>query len=97
MGSRRKSPLDELKKLKADVKSLRAQVVSESVRAEKWQKYAWDVRDKLNVAVERLRLISIESYYPSEATASDCSSTRQQKTAAHGLAKIAVMRERTMP
>lgn len=61
---------------------------------ERWRDHAFDIQAKLDLAIERLRIISIGASYPAERGIADNSEVMLQKTAAIGLAKIARMQER---
>jgi hypothetical protein len=83
-----------IKDVKKDLKWAREVIQDEQKRIDAWRDYAFDLQAKVDHALERLRIISIETYYANECNPFDSTETRAQKTASHGLKKIAGMKER---
>jgi len=94
MSGRKKSPLEELKQLRAQVKYARADENAFMERSAQQRRYAHDLKEKLNEALKRLRMISTGTYFPDESGPLDDTQLRMKKTAAYGLEKIAKMTER---
>jgi predicted nuclease with TOPRIM domain len=83
-----------IRDVKKDLKWAREVIQDEQKRVDAWRDYAFDLHAKLEQALERLRIISIETYYANECNSFDSTEARAQKTASHGLKKIAGMKER---
>lgn len=85
---------EEIKKLKKQVKDLKLQAKHDSDRAYKWLQYSEDLEAKLQVASDRLRVISSNSYYTTEGSSRNEASYNAQLTASYGLRIIGAMKAR---
>jgi hypothetical protein len=77
-----------------EIERIRDSLIAETNRRTALEDYSNDLSDKLNVALERLKMLSVGTYYTIEANYFDSSELRASKTATAGLQKIARMRER---
>jgi predicted nucleic acid-binding Zn-ribbon protein len=93
MSGRRKTVLDELKKLRAEVKSQRDTIKHHLEGIEKVRAHRSDLKAKLEAALERLQMISVNTVFSNETISND-SEHRMKVTATQGLKKIALMQER---
>lgn len=85
---------EEIKKLKKDLKRTRAERDIEAKRAESFKLYAMDLEAKLQVALDRLRLVTSNSYYSNEGQSTNDASYNMQITASRGLKIIGAMKAR---
>ena len=77
---------DEIAQLKQKLSWSKIDYESEKSRCEKFRQYAYDLEQKLNIALDRLEVIAEGRTYVGENTS--------KETAAIGLKKIARMHER---
>lgn len=85
---------EKIKKLKREIKDLKLKVEHENQRGIKYLQYSLDLEAKLQVAIDRLRLISVNSYYSNEGQETNTPEYNNQVTASRGLAMIGAMKAR---